>query len=591
MVRRLGCVWVALGCWLLAANAWADRPTAPYLLPESTLAYARIGDVPTLLERIKETSLGRMASDKDMQPLVEQLYGSAQNAWTQIEDRVGLPLNELLQVPQGEVCLAFVAIPDQQPGVVLIFDIKDQAERAEKLLAKGEELLADRGVTKASDEIAGQQVSIYTGPDGNGICRFEREGTLVVSTSRELTRLVVLAWDGKAEKTLVDNAKFTSIMSRCGGAVDDPPQITFFVDPVETFRMLARGSSAAITLALLPVLGLDGVLGVGGSITLASGEFDRIQHIHLLLENPRAGVVQLLAMKSADTTPEPWVPHDVVSYMTINWDFQYTFDQGAVLYNSLMDEGALQAEVQRNVSERLGADFEKEILPALEGRVTLVNWVERPVKINTIANLIGIRLKDPAAFQPTLEKILARFEDRVEMKSFGGQTYWTIDAPEPRFQRNLSEIDREALAPPDPCVAILGNYLLITDRASALIEAVKTAAEPELSLAGELDYKLIASKIKRQVGGDAPGFVQFNRPEEGMRFWYDLATADDTRGRMERRAKNSVLFRDLDQALTDNPLPPFSVLRRYLAPGGGMMVNDETGLHYMSFTLRRKMDP
>jgi hypothetical protein len=82
--------------------------------------------------------------------------------------------------------------------------------------------------------------------------------------------------------------------------------------------------------------------------------------------------------------------------------------------------------------------------------------------------------------------------------------------------------------------------------------------------------------------------VQFSRPEEGLRFWYDLATSENTKQRLAGGAENNRYLRSLDQALKDNPLPPFAVLAKYMAPGGGMMVNDETGIHYSTFTLRRK---
>jgi hypothetical protein len=102
------------------------------------------------------------------------------------------------------------------------------------------------------------------------------------------------AVDNGPGQVLADNISFNSIMSRCAGAVDDPPQITYFVDPIELVRTVARGSVAATGLALIPVLGLDGVKGVGGSLTFASGEYDDLQHLHVLLDNPR-GRRQLLA--------------------------------------------------------------------------------------------------------------------------------------------------------------------------------------------------------------------------------------------------------------------------------------------------------
>src|SRR5262245_5352931 len=70
----------------------ADRPSAPRLLPEKTLAYFRVTDTPTLVDRFQQTSLGRIVQDEKVRPLVSQLYGSVENAWKQIEDRVGLPL-------------------------------------------------------------------------------------------------------------------------------------------------------------------------------------------------------------------------------------------------------------------------------------------------------------------------------------------------------------------------------------------------------------------------------------------------------------------------------------------------------------------
>src|SRR5690606_12091782 len=119
--------------------------------------------------------------------------------------------------------------------------------------------------------------------------------------------------------------KFIAIMNRCKGAKDDPAQFSWFVDPIALFRVTARGNVGAQTaLAFLPVLGLDGLQAVGGSLTFASGDFDMITHLHVLLEDPRTGVLEMLAMDAGDTTPENWVPADVGSYTTLNWDAQTT---------------------------------------------------------------------------------------------------------------------------------------------------------------------------------------------------------------------------------------------------------------------------
>ena len=74
-----------------------------------------------------------------------------------------------------------------------------------------------------------------------------------------------------------------------------------------------------------------------------------------------------------------------------------------------------------------------------------------------------------------------------------------------------------------------------------------------------------------------------------MRFWYDLANAENTRKRLSEQAEQNRFFGSLNQALKDNPLPPFDVLAEYMAPGGGMLVNDDTGIHYTTFTLKRQV--
>ncbi len=596
----------------------AERPSAPRLLPEKTLAYIRVTDAPMLVERFQQTALGRIVQDEKVQPLVTQLYGTAQSAWKQIEDRVGLPLNDLLKIPQGEICIAFVAPPEQPPGLVVLLDVKNQLPAAYKVLGRGEEALFENGGSKTEEKIADQKVSVYTGGGGNSAYLHEREGTLLFASARPLMEYTLKTWvgtavdsKGQAHKLLADNISFTAIMSRCAGAVDDPPQITYFVDPIELVRSVARGGFAATGLALIPVLGLDGVKGVGGSMTFATGEFDDVQHLHVLLDNPRAGVVELLAMKSADVTPESWIPPDVITYSTLNWDFQRTFDKAAGLYNSLTSENEFQMEVQRRISERLGVDFEKEVLAAMEGRVTFAQWVEKPVRINSITSLVGVKLKDAKAFEPTMQKVFDKYADRIEKKSYAGTAYWTIKLPEgaqqgafvrrgpfgarfrPAGDPPVDDDARQggpALRQPDPCLALVGDYLVGSDSFAALQAAINSHNDPTRRLATELDYKLIASKIKRQIGGDAPGLVQFSRPEEGLRFWYDMVMSDDTRGMLARGAENNPLLKDVDQALKDNPLPPFSVLAKYLAPSGSMMVNDETGYHMMSFTLKRQ-DP
>ena len=102
-----------------------------------------------------------------------------------------------------------------------------------------------------------------------------------------------------------------------------------------------------------------------------------------------------------------------------------------------------------------------------------------------------------------------------------------------------------------------------------------------------MDYQLIYGQIEQQLGSRKPGMISFSRPEETMRSFYDLATAPTTRRRLDELAANNQAMKALNDALRDNPLPPFAVIAKYLAPAGGMLISDASGLHYTTFGLKR----
>ena len=142
--------------------------------------------------------------------------------------------------------------------------------------------------------------------------------------------------------------------------------------------------------------------------------------------------------------------------------------------------------------------------------------------------------------------------------------------------------------PPRPCFGVLDDAFLITEREVLYRKAVATAETPGDSLGEALDFKLVVSKIGRRSGGVKPAMIAFSRPEEGMRFLYEMVTGERARENIRRGGERNAFFKSVHSAMESNPLPPFSVLEQYFAPAGALMVDDETGLHYMSFTLRRK---
>lgn len=630
-LKLLRCLTVFQAALLIAVAhpVLAERPSGSQLLPKETLVYLRIRDAQELVKSFNETSIGQISQEEKIRPLITDLYGSAAKAFAQVEEEVGASLDEILAIPQGEIVFAVVGPRTGRPVLVTIIEVGDQLTAAEKLLESGEKALANDGAVRTTEKHGDTELVIHT-PNGNNdpLVHFIKEGAIVITTNADMSKQILDVWNGDIVATKGDvqaddkdeedepaddgfvplskNQDFVAIMRRCRGTKADPAQFTFFVDPIDLVRVSSRGNtSAQVGLALLPVLGLDGFDAVGGSVTFAAGDFDSVTHLHVKLTEPRTGVLEMIALEADDTTPEKWVPADVGSYTTLNWDAHKTYSELGELYDSFRGEGRLAADVKARISDQIGVEFETEVIDNLGGRFTYVTWYERPARIGSEAALFGIKLSDPKAFQPTLDKLTERYADRLEKKSYGGVTFWQLKQGEltaipPEGDADVTDRDRRRAERqrrrqetfrtlrPSPCFAVMDDYLIIADRTSILEKAIITKSDASLSLAKQLDFKLIASKIKRQVGGGKPALISFSRPEEGFKVLYEMATGDATRQRLADASEGNEFFGALNGALERNELPPFSVLAQYLAPGGGMIVSDETGIHYTGFVLKRK---
>lgn len=568
----------------------AAPKSAPQILPENTLVMFRVASVPELIEKFQQTALGRIGQDEQVKPLVSQLYASASEAFGEIQDRVGMPLSELLAIPQGEICLALVGPETGPPAVIALLDGGERQASIKKLIEKAEAAMAEGGATRTTEVLGDVQFVVHQfgGDRARRVVYFQKDGVFAFSSDVEVAKQVLDSWNGGEAKTLADNKRFSAIMSRCGGGKEERPQFTWFVDPLEIAKVATRGNATAqAAMAILPVIGLDGLQSVGGSMAFSQGEFDSVSHVHVLLDNPRAGVLEMLALGEGDATPEAWIPGDVSSYTTFFWDVEQTYRSGAKVYNGFAGQGSVENMLKSRISDPIGVDLEKELFPELDGRYTYATRIQKPARLNSETSLLAARIKDTKRFGEVFDRVLDKYKDNFEKKSFGGVTYHVFKTP-PRGAFGRPEGEGPALRRDELCITLFDDYLVATNSAGFLEQAILTKSDPSKSLAKELDFKLITSKIARQAGGAKPGLVNFSRPEEGMRLLYDLANSEDTKKLLTRQGESNRLFKTLDTALSDNPLPPFAVISKYLAPGGGMVVSDETGFHYTGFTLKRK---
>ena len=588
--RRVLGAAVALSALVLVGGSGsrseAARPAGAKLLPEKTALMVSVADCPELGRRFMSTALGRMSQDPQVSPLVQQFYGSLAEVVAGFREQIGLSLADLVAVPQGEFTLAVVTPDEGPPQAVILLDTGSQSGNARILAQRLGEALEKGGARKSQETIAGAAATVYdgVGSQNHRVLFFEKDSTLVVATGVEAVERILAVWNGASGRTLNENPKFAGIMRRCRGAKGEEPQVIWYADPISLMRAFGQQNAGIqLAVAFLPTLGLDGLLAVGGAMTFDAGAFDSISQAHVLIENPRSGVLDAIALEPTDTSPEPWVPNEVVSYTTFRWNFLRSYKAVEKLYDSIRGDGALARELERAIQAPTGVDFAKQVLPSLDGRVTYVSWIERPVTPFSQGMLIAFKLKDVTVARRALETAYSTNQGAMVRQSLSGKDY---------YQAGLGRESRGrppgAPPPPQPCFGILDDYLVFANRRGLYERAIQVAGLPAESLATALEYKVVASKVGRQAGSKRPGMISFSRPEESLRFFYELAAAEQTREQLKKRSESTPFFKPLNAALEAHPLPPFEVLQRYLAPGGTVIVDDETGLHYTSFALRRK---
>ena len=613
--------------------AEAERPSAMKLFPEESVVFVRISNAHDLGERIHQTSTGRMLQDPQLQPFVESLYGKAGELYAEkAEGKLGISWEDLKKLPKGEVAFAVVARPEKRPALLLMVDQGDETTVADKLVAKALEFAQEKGGEFSTEKIGDVEVTVVRDRDVEnrvfGVCR--RENTIIVATDPNVIRGVLWHWDHAGEpasaggptgastseppkstdanpnadstaasdakpekeqpefipgRTLAENERFATILKNCRRPQDPPPQLVFFIDPIELARNVGRGNSGLqFALGLFPSLGIDGLMAIGGAITYATDEYDALAQFHVLLENPRSGVLLLPAFQAGDTAPQPFVPLAVESYMAWNWNFRTTYDRLIALVDQYRYQGSVDKFVKEKISDKLGIDVPTKIIDNLKGRFTWTIGYERPSRFRGQQHVFAAELADENAATESLKTVMDKFPELFEERKFGNATYYAIKVPMPD---EIKEEDR----PISPFVAIMDGYFFIGTSCQRFEQYVAARDGTAERLVDSNDYARTSAVIGRETVGATPVMFAMSRSEETLRQWYDLLTSEKTRSLIDEHKEGNAYLAALADVMDENKLPPFEVLLQYAAPGGGILYDTDSGYHAISFTLRNEAKP
>ena len=590
-----------------------SRPKTEDLLPENTVLYLQIEDIRDMIEKMTDSNFGQMLSDERISPLVSEMYQQGMDAYSNVEDFVGLSMEEIQSLPSGELCFAVVAPKRQEPAIVFLVDMDPENEAVTKAVDRFKEFVEEQAFQEGfegsaieeeeTDEIVFETINTQDDP----VYMFRKDGTVVGSNNEQVLKDVWERWNERPVdnvRTLAENRKFVTIMNRCRGTKESPPEFRVFVDPIEFARATTRGNFAAqAALNFLPILGLDGLLGVGGSALFGEQDFESVFHGHVLLSNPRKGLFEMLALKPADYQPQSWVPHDTVNYMTTSWDVQTMYAELEKIVDAFSSDGSFQENVQSRINDELGIDLKLDVIDQMTGRVTYAQWNVLPARVNSVANIFSLEVSDPAKAEEMIDLFVERIRqdagDEVMVEDdYKGQVYWKqsdSSVNERMDRRRQRQEERGGMSmeirPTQGCFMLLNDQFVICDSVQALERVVDTDRGDELAMVDDEMFQMVTNKMTRLLGTDMPAALFYSRPAEQIKMWMEIAQSENTRDMMDEAALDNPFVAGMKRAMDDNPLPDFEEIKGYFPPQGAFITDDETGYHFLAFSLKSEDVP
>ena len=408
------------------ADSIPERPSSELLLPETTVALVQVPNFRDALEKMKETSTGRMFADESIAPLVDGLWEEAETSYGDVKEEVGIEFSDLTSLPDGEMVFAVIAPRRQNPEYLVMMELNEEDGVLDRVIERGREILpqevAPAGdidgegeaepvveeVEEATPNEDGFELESFV-TDGRKVHFFRHKSTLVACTSLSELEDLIDRWMGReVEKTrpLASNRKFVTIMKRCEGTNDLEPEFRFFVDPIAVAKSSTRGNtSARFAINMLPLLGFDSLSAIGGTMFLDEEDYESIVHGHVLLTNPRSGIFAMLAFRPTEYAPEEFVPQAVTNQAMVSMDAPKAYAELTKIVDGFVEPGYFEKIVDDNVNTEFGLNLKEDIIDSIDGRITWFQWIEEPAMVNSTRSAIAIRLKDAEKFRMLFDKL------------------------------------------------------------------------------------------------------------------------------------------------------------------------------------------
>jgi len=572
----------AAWAWMMAASLWAaaipvyaeddeDGATGEALLPKEVLVYFSLPSIPELKERLDGSLSGDMLQDPEFQPFMDGVKAKIEEASAKMKEEVGVTVDDLLAIPQGEITFAVIELPPRKLAMVLLLDYGDSRDTIDTLIGKMEEGLKESGGEVEGEEVGEVNIRTFTfEQEGenpfNKLAYFDHDNYLAFASDPEALKAVLERWDGKSEETFASHEIFGYIIDQCTTDGRDP-LMKWYVNPIGLTQsaislMQAQVPQAGLVLGFLPVLGLDKLKAMGGASDIAVDDFDAVYKSFFYVEQPTSGVLNVFQFPATDLAPPKWVPADVTVYSAMNWNVSGAYTAIETLVDSFQGPGALGKLIDQLAENDEGPQvhLKKDVIDQLTGQIHIVIGATdeeadpnpENVEQATPKMIFALDVKNAAKLNAVLVKAAKSEGFQGKTRDFEGITIYEMENP----------------GGGGASLAVADKHLMIaTD--DALLENALRPSSDTAPLSADAVYKTVSKKFPKKVS-----MLGFQNGNSQLQTLYQMVKAGTVPDMPEE-------FRELTMKL-----PEYESLKKYLRASGGYTVPDKEGALSVSFTLK-----
>lgn len=541
----------------------ADAPAVEQLLPPQTMLMLSVPDVPELKKQGGESLFGKLLADEALKPFLEEIHGKLDEVSNAASSKIGLSLNDLAGLPQGEVTLAIVAPKPGKLAGLLMFDYGEHGEQIEKLLEQGHAAAEAQGCEHSTEMVGDVEVNLYKIPNNDPnnpikhVAYFSHNSYLGVATDIAALQQVLDRMSGSKRDSLATTDTYAYITEKVAAGDADPAFVWFF-DPIGLVQtavtmVQVQNPQAGLVMGFLPILGVDKLKGMGGAAYYGVEDYDGMTKSFIYVEQPTSGLMNVFQFPAIAMEPPAWVPADVVMYSGVNWNAGEAYSAIETLVDSFQGPGAFERIIEGIAEEEDGPKIhiKKDIVEQISGQIHIVGTASKSDDDASQDFVIAFGLEGEDKVRKLLAKASKSDGFNGEIREFEGVTIYEMPFEAGAVEKTLA-------------VAVTGGSLVVGSDPGA-VENIIRGKSGENSLAQSAGYKKLAKHIPAKVS-----ILSYQQQDAQLKAGYEQLRALDA---------------DAIGGIDASKLPEFEVIQKYLRPTVSYVVPDENGALQVGFTL------